>query len=138
MLTEAQKKIIRQTYVHIARREYSTGEMFYERLFAIAPELRGMFPNDMTQMRLKFIQMVGSYVKALEIGENYNPVIEKLGKKHVNYGVKPEHYDLFRQAFLWAIRQTLDEYYSLEVEEAWAALYDMMALIAIGGTHESR
>ena len=138
MLTEAQKKIVRQTYVHVARREYSAGEMFYERLFAIAPQLQGMFPNDMTQMRLKFIQTVGSYVKALEIGENYNRVIEKLGQRHVGYGVKPEHFDLFRQAFLWAIRQTLDEHYSLEVEEAWSALYDTMALIAIGGAREGR
>jgi hemoglobin-like flavoprotein len=57
MLTEKQRQLISESYVYISRREYSTGEMFYNRLFEIAPDLQQLFPDEMKAMRLKFIQM---------------------------------------------------------------------------------
>lgn len=127
MLTTRQKKLIRETYVYIARREYSTGEMFYQRLFEIAPELRPLFPGEMKEMRLRFIQTIGSVVAGLETRQDVTSNVEQLGKRHVGYGVRQEHYRIFGEAFIWAIEHALGDRFTPEVKEAWQALYDALA-----------
>ncbi len=126
-LTDEQKQLIRDSYVTIARREYSTGEMFYERLFEIAPEFRSLFPNEMKAMRLKFIQAIGSVVNALELNEDVRPGVEELGQRHLGYGVKQEHYQKFGEAFIWAVGQVLGDKFTPEVKAAWEALYHILA-----------
>lgn len=127
MMTTRQKQLIRETYVYIARREYSTGEMFYERLFEIAPELRPLFPGEMKEMRLRFIQTIGGVVAGLETRAAIAPGIVQLGKRHVGYGVQPEHYAVFGAAFIWAIGQALGNRFTPEAQEAWQVLYEQLA-----------
>lgn len=130
MLTERQKELIRETYIPIARREYSTGEIFYANLFALDPTLRPLFRNDMREMRLKFVQMMGTVVSALELGSDITPIVQKLGQRHSGYGVEPGHYRLVKMAFLETLAQVLGEKFTPEVQDAWDALFNAITEIA--------
>ncbi len=136
MLTEKQRQLISESYVYISRREYSTGEMFYNRLFEIAPDLQQLFPDEMKAMRLKFIQTLGNVVTALDFNMDVKAAIEDLGKRHLRYGVQRAHYRAFGQAFLWAIEQVLGERFTPEVKEAWEALYRLLADLMTEAAYE--
>lgn len=131
MVNEEQKQLIRDTYVSVARRDYSTGEIFYQRLFEIAPEVVALFPNDMVDMRRKFIHMIGLIIAELDNTETMTTLIQQLGKRHVGYGVKPAHYDQMGEAFIWALAQVLEDKFTPAVRAAWEALYDTIAVVAI-------
>lgn len=130
MLTEAQKQLINETYVSIARQEYSTGEIFYDHLFALDPNLKPLFRNDMREMRLKFVQMIGTVVSGLELGENINREIQQLGLRHAEYGVEPGHYRLVKIAFLDTLAEVLGKKFTPEVRAAWDSLFTLISEIA--------
>lgn len=127
MLTDKQKQLISETYVIVSRRAYSTAEIFYERLFTVAPSLKGMFKTDMVEMRHKFIGQIGDVVKAMEQGKDATQALQALGQRHIRYGVQPHYYQVFGEAFLWALEQVIGDRFTPEVREAWAALYNTIA-----------
>jgi hemoglobin-like flavoprotein len=68
-------------------------------------------------------------VASLDNLENVRPAIEALGRRHVEYGVKEEHYDTGGEALLWTLEQGLGERFTPEVKEAWAETYGLVATI---------
>ena len=66
-------------------------------------------------------------VKGLGRLEQLVPVLEELGRRHVDYGVRDEHYDLVGEALLWALEQGLGPEWSPAVREAWIAAYSALA-----------
>jgi len=102
-------------------------EIFYNRLFELDPSLRQLFKSDMKDQGRKLMAMLKVAVSSLDKIDQLVPVVEKLGKGHVNYGVKPEHYDTVGEALLWTLEQGLGEAYTSEVEDAWGAVYTTLA-----------
>ncbi len=52
--------------------------------------------------------------------------LRDLGRRHDGYGVEPEYYPAFRQAFLESARGVLGEKQTPQVEKAWADTIDMI------------
>jgi len=102
-------------------------ELFYNRLFELDPSLRQLFKSDMTEQGRKLMVMLKTAIASLDKIEQLIPVAEKLGKGHVKYGVKPEHYDTVGEALLWALSQGLGPAYTAEAEDAWGAVYTTLA-----------
>jgi hemoglobin-like flavoprotein len=55
------------------------------------------------------------------------PLVEQLGRRHVRYGVEPEHYDTVGTALLATLRGGLGDAWTRETEEAWTAAYTTLA-----------
>jgi len=53
--------------------------------------------------------------------------IREMGKRHVNYGVKPAHYKAVGDTLLWTLKQGLGQDWSAEVGEAWVTCYQLVA-----------
>ena len=69
---------------------------FYFRLFEAAPELRDMFPEDMTEQSRKLNSTLLLVISHLKNPEAVLKPVIALAKRHVDYGAAPEHYDLVR------------------------------------------
>jgi nitric oxide dioxygenase len=51
------------------------------------------------------------------------PAASALAKRHVDYGVKPEHYGPVGEALLWTLEQGLAPQWTAETAAAWTKAY---------------
>jgi hemoglobin-like flavoprotein len=126
MLPE-QRALIHTTFARIKPIAPLAARLFYERLFAIAPETQALFhyqlgSPDMERQGAKLMQTLGVAVAQLDRLEQLTPALEALARRHVAYGVSPAHYDLVGAALLWTLQQGLEDAFTPEVAAAWAAL----------------
>lgn len=134
-LTRDQIDLIREIFELLRPNVEETSELLYSRLFEIAPELRAMFPTDMSEQGMRFMSTLEVVVQYLDDPEALRPHLERLAKGHAAYGVKPEHFRPMGSALLWSMQQTLGDRFPAGGEAAWSAAYDHIAreMIRLGG-----
>ena len=106
-------------------------DIFYERLFETAPEVRGLFPADMAEQKKKLIQMLAIAVNGLTRLDEIVPAVRDLGRRHSGYGVTPGHYDAVGAALFHTLGRGLGDAFTPEVERAWAETYGLLAGVTI-------
>ncbi len=134
-LSNRQKVLVQATFEKVAPIADTAAELFYSRLFELDPSLRSLFKHDMTNQGRMLMQTISVAVKSLDRLESLIPAVEQLGKRHVGYGVKDEHYAIVGEALLWTLQQGLGEDFTPEVREAWAETYNILATVAINGAN---
>ena len=125
-LTTAQIELIRDSF-HRLEPDAEVAEMFYDRLFDIAPDLRSLFRSDMTGQGMRFMRTLRVIVQNLDEPEALHPYLQRLAQGHAAYGVKPEHFHPMGQALIWTMRQALGEDFPEGADAAWEAAYDGLA-----------
>src|SRR5260370_7842428 len=98
----------------------AAAELFYDRLFDIAPKMKAMFPDDMIEQRRKLMAMLAGVVKGLGNLEQVLPAAGALAKRHVSYGAKAEHYPVVGAALLWTLEKGLGDGWTPEMADTWA------------------
>jgi hemoglobin-like flavoprotein len=127
MLTQAQIALVQNSFAIVAPIADDAAALFYRRLFEIDPTLKAMFKGDMAEQRRKLMQMLSAAVKGLNRIDRLIPVVEDLGRRHVNYGVEEHHYDTVGNALLWTLEKGLGAAFTPDVREAWATVYGLLA-----------
>ena len=102
-------------------------DLFYDRLFETAPELRALFPTNLSEQKRKLIQMLAVAVNGLGDLDMLEPAVSDLGRRHAGYGVLPSHYTIVGAALLWTLAQGLGADFTPEVEAAWAEAYGLLS-----------
>ena len=100
---------------------------FYDRLFAIDPALRPLFPADLGGQRAKLMQMLAAAVQGLGDVPALLPVVAALGRRHAGYGVRPAHYATVGQALMDTLRNGLGTDFTPPLALAWSAVYTALA-----------
>ena len=101
--------------------------LFYQRLFVLDPSVRPMFKGDMREQGQKLMKMLGLIANSLTRLDELVPAARDLARKHVDYGVKPAHYDTVGAALLWTLEQGLGSKFTDEVKTAWATTYGTLS-----------
>ena len=107
-----------------------TGEaaaLFYGRLFEIAPQVKPLFHDDMTDQGRKLMATLAVVVNGLTDLESVLRAASALAKKHVAYGVKAEHYGPFGVALLWTLERGLGTEWTSDLADAWTAAYTLLS-----------
>ncbi|MCK7494468.1 MAG: globin domain-containing protein [Comamonadaceae bacterium] len=86
-----------------------------------------MFRGDMVAQGRKLMQMIAAAVKGLDRLEGLMPVVQDLGRRHVEYGVRPQHYDTVGAALIDTLAAGLGPAFTPEVRKAWLAVYGVLA-----------
>jgi hemoglobin-like flavoprotein len=110
----------------------TAADLFYRRLFSIAPEVQMLFPRDLSEQKKKLMQMLAAVVTNLHRFETIIPAAQNLGRRHSGYGVMPRHYEAVGAALLWALEQGLGSAFTPQVREAWTAAYAAIADVMKG------
>lgn len=100
---------------------------FYQRLFEIEPAVQALFKGDMKRQGSMFITTLSLAANGLSRVENVMPAVRTLGERHSGYGVKPEYFQPFREAFLWALEQHLGDQFNADVKSAWTEAFDTLS-----------
>ena len=103
-------------------------ELFYAELFAIDPSLRAMFSGDMRNKNTKVLRR-STNVRSLHAPHELLCNVESLAKKHVDYGVRVEHYTYVGNALLRSLKKRLGAQFTLELCDAWTEAFRTVAEI---------
>lgn len=126
-MTPEQKKLVQQSFAKVLPIKGQAAELFYGRLFELDPSLRVMFTGDMKRQGEMLMSVLAMAVNGLDRLHAIIPAVEALGRRHLNYGVRGEHYDTVGDALLWTLEMGLGDAFTPETRNAWAACYRMLA-----------
>ncbi len=126
-MTPEQVRLVQDSFAKVRPIAGTAADLFYARLFEIAPQVRSLFPDDMAEQKKKLMAMLGLAVANLDHPETVNPALRDLGRKHVAYGTRDAHYGPVGAALIWTLEQGLGPDFTPEVREAWTATYALVA-----------
>src|SRR5215203_2356039 len=126
-MTPAQVQLVQQSFTKVMPIADQAADLFYDRLFTIAPELRTLFPQGLSQQKKKLMQMLATAVTNLHQLQTILPAVQALGLRHAGYGVTDKHYEIVGSALLWALEQGLGSDFTPAVKEAWTETYVTVA-----------
>lgn len=107
---------------------------FYDRLFEVAPQVRGLFTGDIAAQGRMFVQMIQTTIAGLSRLDELKPGLIEMGRRHAGYGVHDEHYPVARAVLLDTLRALLGESLTPAAAEAWGSMFDTLADLMLRGT----
>ncbi len=126
--------IVKSTAPALQKHGLAITTAMYARLFE-NPEIEAMFDRAAQVSGEQPRRLAGAilaYAKNIDKLENLGPAVQTMVARHVDTGVKPEHYPYVAAALLPAIREVLGaEVATDEVLSAWGEAYWMLADILI-------
>jgi nitric oxide dioxygenase len=122
-LSHKQIDLVQESFANLGHIHDEAARFFYARLFEIAPEIRPMFRHDIAGQRQKLMDTLGSVVRGLRDMPTLLGVAGDLARRHVGYGVAPEHYAPVGQALIDTLEVALDDDFTPEIRAAWTAAY---------------
>jgi hemoglobin-like flavoprotein len=135
--TETDIQLVRDTFDVVVPIAGVAADLFYERLFYLAPSLRRMFPEDLRDQKRKLMVMIATAVQGLHDLDKLVPQVKMLGARHTGYGVKPDHYAVVGQALLWTLERGLGNAFTPAAEQAWTRVYGLLAATMQQGAAEA-
>lgn len=137
-MTPRQIDLVQHTFGLVKPIADAAADLFYARLFAMDPSLKALFKGDMKKQGQMLMSVIGTAVGGLRNLEKLAPIVRQLGARHVGYGVKDEHYATVGSALLWTLEKGLEEEFTPEVRDAWAAAYGLLADVMQLGAMEQQ
>jgi nitric oxide dioxygenase/hemoglobin len=126
--------IVKATAPAIEQHGVEITTAMYKRLFD-NPEVKAMFDQAAQQsgeQPRRLAAAILAYAKNIDKLGNLGAAVQRMVTRHVETGVKPEHYPYVAQALLPAVREVLGaEVATDEVLAAWGEAYWMLADILI-------
>ena len=126
-MNPAQIKLVQESFAKVAPISETAAVLFYDRLFEVAPQVKAMFPSDMTEQRKKLMATLAYVVNGLDKLESILPAASALATRHVSYGAKKEHYPVVGGALLWTLEKGLGDAWTPELADAWTTAYGTLS-----------
>lgn len=126
-MTPDEVKLVQDSFAKLAPISGKAAELFYGRLFEIAPQVRAMFPDDMSEQRKKLMSTLAIVVNGLGNLETILPAASALAKRHVDYGAQATHYPVVGEALLWTLEKGLGDAWTPPVAAAWTTAYTTLS-----------
>jgi nitric oxide dioxygenase len=127
MLDETQITLVQSSFDLVRPIADAAGMLFYERVFALAPEARALFGDDIQAQARRTMGAVATAVDGLCRLDELVPFLMRLGARHVRYGVEEEHFDVVGAALLWTLEQGLGDAFTPDVRSAWEVAFGVIA-----------
>jgi hemoglobin-like flavoprotein len=99
---------------------------FYVRLFAAYPEVRDLFPADVTGQEKKFSDSIAAIVEAIPDFPAFAEKAAALGRVHARHRISADLYPEVAGVLLEAL-EAGDPGWDEPTREAWATAYDLLA-----------
>jgi hemoglobin-like flavoprotein len=126
-MTPTDKKLVQESFIKVVPIADQAAALFYKNLFAADATLVPLFKGDMVEQGKKLMKMIATAVNGLDRLETIVPAVQDLGRRHVKYGVLPQHYDTVGAALLLTLEQGLGAAFTPEVKAAWTTVYGVLA-----------
>lgn len=109
----------------------------YERLFILHPELRPLFPLDLSGQRAKLASALQLVVENLRNPAYVVTLLEELGERHLAYGAVPQHLDILGDVLLDSLERHDSVAWNDSLRGAWRSAYSAIAQGMRRGFHSA-
>lgn len=133
-LSEQTIAIVKATAPALQEHGVAITTRMYERLF-VNEDVKALFDRaaqESGEQPRRLAAAILAYAQNVDKLQNLDAPVRRMVERHVDTGVKPEHYPLVADALLPAIRDVLGEAATDEVLAAWGEAYWFLADILIG------
>jgi hemoglobin-like flavoprotein len=113
-------------------------ETFYARLFVAAPAVRPLFER--TDMRHQKAMLLATLVllrRSLRDLGAVVPKLQELGRRHADYGARPEHYPVVGEVLIASMAEVAGAGWRPEYERAWSVALAVVAGAMLEGAAQS-
>jgi hemoglobin-like flavoprotein len=114
------------------------GDVFYSKLFVDLPQAQHLFKTPREEQSKKLIATLTVIISKLDHLEEITSDIEQLAIRHVNYGVKAEHYKSVGNALLWTLERGLGSDWTEELKQAWSKCYNVLSSTMINAAYKAK
>lgn len=136
-MTPDQIQLVQSSFSKVVPIADQAAELFYGRLFEIAPEVKPLFKSDLGAQGKKLMTTLGVVVNGLKDLETVLPAARALAVKHVDYGVSADHYQPVGEALVWTLEQGLGDDFTPETRNAWLAAYTALSGVMIEAAYSN-
>ncbi len=136
-MTPEQIALVQGSFKKVVPIAGPAADIFYAKLFEIAPQVRSLFPEDMSDQKKKLMQMIGIAVNGLTKLDEILPAVQDLGRRHNGYDVTEEHYGFVGEALIYALGQGLGDDFTEETKAAWVETYGTLASVMISAQNDA-
>ncbi|XP_070577479.1 uncharacterized protein [Ptychodera flava] len=138
-LTEQQKKLLLNTWKILQEDIAKVGVIMFIGVFENHPECKESFlpfkelkrddlrwSSELKAHGLRVMAVVERVLARIHNDEKIEELLRVLAGKHVQYGATPDLVDLFGPQFIHAIKPTLRDHWTEEIQIAWTTLFDLI------------
>jgi len=125
-MTQQEIRLVQESVEEILPHTQEMGDLLYQRLFEIAPEVKSLFKTDMTLQSRKLMSILVHVIANLDQLDKLTEEFKGLAAKHHDYQITPKHYRFLKSAFLWTLEQKMSNW-NTDLESAWRIAYDTLA-----------
>jgi hemoglobin-like flavoprotein len=124
---------VRATLALPDRERAALAAAFYARLFELDPETRALFKIDIVEQGRKLVEMLDAIARGLDEPATLKAGLHDLGRRHVEYGVRPDHYASVGAALMSTLADVHGERFSDDARRGWLALYSSVSAAMLTG-----
>jgi hemoglobin-like flavoprotein len=126
------------SFDHIAPRGDELMDVFYARLFAVAPSVKPLFAGtDLKRQKAMLLAALVLLRRSLRDLESVTPALRELGARHVRYGALPQHYPVVGEVLISSMAQVAGEAWTPEYELAWTEAFTIVAGVMLEGAESA-
>jgi nitric oxide dioxygenase len=109
---------VKRSYAGLPAEGRQLSARFYKELFTAAPNLRPLFPTDLSNLQGHFEAALALVVRNLSEVGGLHGALRDLGAQHVHWGARPEDYVTAREALVTAVG-ALAPAWNPQLEQDW-------------------
>ncbi|HRX83956.1 MAG TPA: globin domain-containing protein [Phycisphaerae bacterium] len=132
-MNQATIERLEQSFKLIAPRSEELVDRFYAHLFSAHPDVRAMFPQEMTDQKMRLLSSIVRVVQNLRTLDRIQPALVEMGRRHVDYGVKPAHYPIVRDTLIAVMQEIAGDKWEPEYTADWTAALNLVAEVMLQG-----
>ena len=126
-MTPEQISLVQQSWKKMKPFSQTAGELFFDRLVDLDPELDSQTSLDHVDQIKKLMSSLNLAVNFLEDPVSTELILDMLCQQHVGYGVFESDQENAQQAFCWTLMHGLGNAFTDEVKEAWIEFFNMVS-----------
>ncbi len=132
-------KVIRTSFDLVKPIAPILADRFYEILFEDYPEARVFFSKvDMPKQKSALVTSLVTAINNLDNPDHLTRFLLNLGESHGRYGVEDKHYQWVGQSLMKALKQSLSDAWTQDIEYQWEEVYAIMAEAMKAGAKRSK
>ena len=127
IITQEQKKLIKESWSYLLRRGSVLGQKFYPQLFKELPEAEHLFSVHPHEQGQKLRSVLTLIVTKLDKLENLEQEVRYLSKRHIGYRVRPVYFEAFGRILLDTFERTMGDRFTPAHREAWQLVFKLVS-----------
>src|SRR5215217_5221205 len=112
------------SFDHVAARGDELMDVFYERLFTVAPSVQPLFAGtDLKRQKGMLLAALVLLRRSLRDLDSVTAKLRDLGARHVRYGAQPEHYPVVGEVLIASMAAIAGDAWTVEYDAAWTEAF---------------